>query len=214
MTQQKIITEQYKLVPVEPTEEMKSAAVKHAGDIILKEVWPDGKYKQAVSLDSEMFGDAYKAMLAAAPENSLPSVGGEAVVYGIGHHETALTEFFKSEPLASEFIKRHDRFNEQVFHLYTYPLDSAAQIDELKRSITSLEADKKKLLSDNKLLVDAYMLMRTALLWLADEAITVNQADQILGLPKPPSVSSMTGTERMIYGQSIMKKALAEMEAK
>ena len=54
-------------VPIEPTDEMKYQAVKEAGYIILQEVYPNGKYKQAVSLDSEMFGIAYKAMIQAAP---------------------------------------------------------------------------------------------------------------------------------------------------
>jgi hypothetical protein len=57
----------WKLVPIEPTEEMKYDAVKYAGDVILQEVYPNGKYKKAVSLDSEMFGEAYKAMLSASP---------------------------------------------------------------------------------------------------------------------------------------------------
>lgn len=55
-------------VPKEPTEEMEHAAVDHAGAIILKEVYPNGKYKCAVSLPSDMFGEAYRAMLAAAPQ--------------------------------------------------------------------------------------------------------------------------------------------------
>jgi hypothetical protein len=57
----------WKLVPIEPTIEMKHAAVNHAGDCILQEVYPNGKFKKAVSLDSEMFGEAYKAMLSASP---------------------------------------------------------------------------------------------------------------------------------------------------
>jgi len=57
----------YVVVPIKPTEAMEHAAVKYAGDCILQEVYPNGSYKKAVSLDSEMFGRAYKAMLSAAP---------------------------------------------------------------------------------------------------------------------------------------------------
>ena len=58
----------YKLVPIEPTEEMMHAAVKEAPCIIREYYKKSDSYTGRVtSMNSSMFGEAYKAMLKAAP---------------------------------------------------------------------------------------------------------------------------------------------------
>ena len=57
------VPEGYKPVPIEPTPEMKAAAVRFAnGDAVYKNV-----KAEALKIEEDIYGEVYEAMLAAAP---------------------------------------------------------------------------------------------------------------------------------------------------